>query len=112
MLRKMDTSKYALSDYVRFLKQRRTSDLNNNLYLASSHTTYLMLYSLGVLQLPMECDITSHWNADTLLKSHLSVCLSVTLVTQSCLYGSMPNVHDAIASYFLWHHSMLLSKSL
>ena len=37
MLREMDTSEpYALSNYVtflRFLKQRITSDLNNNLYL-------------------------------------------------------------------------------
>ena len=46
---------------------------------ASSHATYIMLHSLGVLQLPkcgiisngmwynfpMECGTTSQWNADT-----------------------------------------------
>ena len=31
---------------------------------ASSHATYIMLHSLGVLQPPMECGTTSHWNAD------------------------------------------------
>ena len=42
---------------------------------ASSHATYIMLYSLGMLQLPMECGIIFHWNADSsVISRHTVVC--------------------------------------
>ena len=59
---------------------------------ASSHATYIMLHSLGqsrcatnskvwynfqwnVLQLPMECGTTSHWNADNFVMYSNPQCI-------------------------------------